>query len=100
MAIFRVCVYPYAFATAQADPDTAQADTAQADALTGNDTPPSAVVTGTTALLNPENVPTRAVQAAWFGGFDFALPNDSAPAAKMTIRLEGLIRRRRLSRRG
>ena len=90
MAIFRVCVYPYAFATAQADLDTAQADTAQADALTGNDTPPSAVVTGTTALLNPENVPTRAVQAAWFGGFDFALPNDSAPAAKMTIRLEGL----------
>ena len=74
----------------EANPDTAQADTAQADALTGKDTALAGARTGRTALLNPENVPTRAVQAAWFGGFDFALPNDSAPAAKMTIRLEGL----------
>ena len=77
-------------AGAEANPDTAQADTAQADAQTGKDTALAGARTGRTALLNPENVPTRAVQAAWFGGFDSALPNDSAPAAKMTIRLEGL----------
>ena len=86
-------------ADAEANPDTAQADTAQADALTGKDTALAGARTGRTALLNPGNVPTTAVQAAWFGGFDFALPKDSAPAANMTICLEGLIRRRRLSRR-
>ena len=74
---------------AQADPDTAQAATAQADALTGKDTAPSAAVTGTTALRNAQTVPTTAVQAAWFGGLDFILPNGSAQAAKMTIRLVG-----------
>ena len=66
-------------ADAEANPDTAQVDTAEADARTD-----------TAALLNLANVPTTAVQAAWFGGFDFALPTNSAPAAKMTIRLEGL----------
>ena len=34
--------------------------------------------------------PPQLCKHACFGGFDFTLPNDSAQAAKMTIRLGGL----------
>ena len=70
-----------AAASAQADPDTAQADTAPADALTGIPTALADALKGTMAFEFAQDVPTTPVQAAWFGCLDFARPSYSVQAA-------------------